>query len=650
LLNQREDYRIGGGLMSAGGPGDGTWNCVTGPWYTCANFIKREDISVEVDGTLHPLRCDMFRGRLTGVYLGVATIGEVEISLVDSAPFDQPWVTRLVAVNNLSRTVSHSVRIVANIHIAPDSNVHATVAGEADGTPQCLCLRMGLGVSCMSGPKSGWVPNRIERTLLIGFARTAEVAVGREESAHTITSAAVVIPAGGWHDFGLIHLGHTGQRPAQVYLDQLRAIAPAADTDATIQSWRAWFASVKPAFSLDRIPAGRARDIVEGSLCYLKTNQSSDGGIVANLPKYTMAWTRDAYCGLRGLLATGHHDESRRFILFMHRKFLAHGFIPNAMSCGSDTFALYNGNGENNPGRQAGAASPCPEANTAPETPALLVLAARDYHRSTGDDATLLEINVTLRHCLDIQLMHATANGYRLESSGDETELCGAVATKAAGYDRRLERHWSMASMALAIASMDFLIAWFKRLGEDPTAYRSAMDGRTYDLHTELVRFQEALERDFWRTDDPHAPGGVHVWCRIKDGHRFPPGHIANLTLFPLYHGTALLHPERAANDAAAVRSWFDPVRRSLPLVPVVGDGRYLGHDLGYLLWCLVKTGDQSRHTIHDALVNGPSASCWGTFAEAYDADGKPNYCRLRTFESGVNVDAIAFHHGLGAG
>jgi hypothetical protein len=84
-------------------------------------------------------------------------------------------------------------------------------------------------------------------------------------------------------------------------------------------------------------------------------------------------------------------------------------FIPNAVSTGSNEYALYNGNTENNPNRRLGQFSPCPEANTAPETPALLILVARDYFKATNDIKTLLEINESLQHSMDIQLKHAVA-------------------------------------------------------------------------------------------------------------------------------------------------------------------------------------------------------------------------------------------------
>lgn len=84
-----------------------------------------------------------------------------------------------------------------------------------------------------------------------------------------------------------------------------------------------------------------------------------------------------------------------------------------------------------------------------------------------------------------------------------------------------------------------------------------------------------------------------------------------------------------------------------LPLTAVTG-GKSLGHDLGYLLWGLVAVGDFQKAAVYDALVNGPSVGCWGTYNEAYDADAVPNANGLRSFETGVNISAIARYWGLG--
>jgi hypothetical protein len=40
--------------------------------------------------------------------------------------------------------------------------------------------------------------------------------------------------------------------------------------------------------------------------------------------------------------------------------------------------------------------------------------------------------------------------------------------------------------------------------------------------------------------------------------------------------------------------------------------------------------------------VNGPTVGCWGTYNEAYDPQGVPNRNGLRSFETGVNISAIA--------
>jgi hypothetical protein len=84
-----------------------------------------------------------------------------------------------------------------------------------------------------------------------------------------------------------------------------------------------------------------------------------------------------------------------------------------------------------------------------------------------------------------------------------------------------------------------------------------------------------------------------------------------------------------------------------LQLVPGADTG-FDGHTLGYLLWGLVDTGRPEARAVHDALVNGPTADCWGSFAEAYSKEGVPNDHDLRTFETGGNISAIAKYWGLG--
>jgi hypothetical protein len=63
----------------------------------------------------------------------------------------------------------------------------------------------------------------------------------------------------------------------------------------------------------------------------------------------------------------------------------------------------------------------------------------------------------------------------------------------------------------------------------------------------------------------------------------------------------------------------------------------------------LVAAGDSRKTAVYDALVNGPTVGCWGTYHEAYQTNGTPNANGLRSFETGVNLSAIGKYWGVGA-
>src|SRR5579863_8980525 len=84
-LNTREDFFMGNGYAGAGGSGDGTWNFLVGPDYTCPNYLKREELRLVVDGTEQALTMDVHRARKTGVFYGSSTNGDIKVTLVDFA-------------------------------------------------------------------------------------------------------------------------------------------------------------------------------------------------------------------------------------------------------------------------------------------------------------------------------------------------------------------------------------------------------------------------------------------------------------------------------------------------------------------------------------------------------------------------------------
>jgi len=598
--------------------------------------LQDEEIRVVVDGVEQPLTMQVHRARKTGIFYGTTNIGDLQIHLIDYAPMGQDWVGRMVRIENESRSTAHQVSVRALVVPITGPGRSHEIAGNTNAKEHWMDLKLDTSLRCAEGH---FCPNWANRYALITFDKPADPIIYTNESYRLETTAETIAP-GAVSDTVLYHYTHYEDVSAGECLKQIKQRSSAQDLADCIAWWQSWFDGVAPEYSLSRVKDERARDLVEGGLAILKMNECRDGGIVANERGWNMSYIRDGYCGLRGLTAFGHFEESKRFIQWLDHIYAVHGLIPDAAPGGSDIYAHPNGNN----GRW------CPEANAVVEVTALYILAARDYYHGTHDLATLTNVNTSLKYSMDAQLRYAGTNDYRLEFSGDETELCGASdvpGLKAEGYNRKLEQYWSMTSIALCAASLDFYIEYLKAKGENPAAYKNFQNNQALNLYNEMGHLQDALERDYWRTNAPGCPGGFYDWFRIKGNGAWPSGRLINFSLFPIYYGTPLKYPDHAQSDVEVMKSFFNP---ATPLLPVVGipGRRSLGHDLGYLLWALVVVGDPEKTDVYHALVNGPTAGCWGTYHEAYAGDGTPNANGLRSFETGVDLSAIAKYWEVG--
>ncbi len=635
-LNAREDFFLGNGCAAGGGAGDGTWNFLRGPDYTCPNYLEKEEIRLVVDGIEQPLIVDVHRARKTGIFYGVRTNGDLRIYLIDYAPMGQPWVARMVRVENESPSASHHLSVRAYVKPITGPGRSDDVNSIFNSQDQWIDLKVDTSLKCVM---NHFCQNWTNRFVTIAFDKpTPEMLV--TNGGYVLGTAAESIGPMASSQTVLYHYTHYDDIPTATYVKRIQRRNSSRDLANCIAWWQKWFDDVAPQYSLDRIADRRCRDLVEGGLAILKMNECRDGGIVANERGWDMSYVRDAYCGLRGLTTFGHFEESKRFIQWLDHKYHVHGLIPNAAPGGSDTYAHPNGNN----GRY------CPEANAVVEVTALYILAARDYYNGTHDFRTLTKVNTSLRYSMDAQLKYAETNDYRLEFSGDETELCGASdvdGLRAEGFNRKLGQYWSMTSVALCAASLEFYIHYLQLQGKDPAHYLNGQNHKMLNLNDELARLQDALERDFWRTNVPGFPNGFHDWFRVKSNGAWPSGRLLNFTLFPVYYGTPFKDPARGRCDVEAMKQFFNP---SVPLLPVTGiPGRKsLGHDLGYLLWDLVAVGDPERDAVYHALVDGPTACCWGAYHEAYSGDGTPNANGLRSFETGVDLSAIGKYWGIG--
>jgi hypothetical protein len=626
-LNPPTRYPLGNGVAMAVGGATGEWEQLAGPDYTCPNYIDTESLALEVDGVELPLHPEMRRARETGLYWGGITRGDLRIYLVDFAVRGQPWLSRLVLIDNMSATGSHDVRLRTTIHPRPETGMSDGFVQDAGGNRCGLFIQADPAVEVVYG--GGGATNR---SVVIAFGDTAGAAYVRGPDHIIESSLGHLAPNGSWN----LALDHYFRRDKTSDIDALAAIRALKSVPALEQSitdGQKWFRSVAPEYQLSRITEPRARDLMEGALAVLKTNQSLDGGLIAHSTHYKEGYIRDAVVGLRGLTACGHFEESKLWLAWIDHVRAHLGHLPDASSCATEL-------GDHEYDFDGG--------NTYAEEPALVLFTARDYYDGTKDLAPLKAVNATLQFCMDTQLQHADANDHRLEFNGDETEVCNPdslSATTANHADIRGES-WAYSSIGMCAASLDFYIKYVGLTGGDAAKYKNSITGTTVDLHAELEQLVKAMDRDFWRTDAPDFPGGIHEPFRLKADSAWPLQPIANLTLMPLYFAAPYRAGEKA-RDAAAVATWFDDKTGFLSRLPHA-DGGFEGHDLGYLLWALVETKNPAKDKVYHALVNGVTVDAWGTFDEDYDAQGQPNGHDLRSLESGTNLSALAKYWNLG--
>jgi hypothetical protein len=254
--------------------------------------------------------------------------------------------------------------------------------------------------------------------------------------------------------------------------------------------------------------------------------------------------------------------------------------------------------------------------------------------------------------CIEDQLQQAIANNYRLEFNGDETEICGAMDVSLSGMPARpptAMNYWSLSSLSMFNSSLNHFIRYLTLKGENPSIYKSTLTGETLDLNRELTNLTNAMDRDFWRTDVPECPNGLHDFFRKRSDMAWPKYRLTNFSLFPVYWGTPYAFPDRRAKDVEAIKNYFNDSTGFIQMIPGADTG-FEGHNLGYLLWCLVDVGDSKADDVHQALVSGSTSNFWGAFNEAHNKDGslKGHDNGLRSLETGCNVSALAKYWNLG--
>lgn len=271
-LNPPRHYSLGNGVGMAVGGATGEWEQLAGPDYTCPNYIDTESLALEIDGVEMPFHPEMRRGQETGLYWGGITHGDLRIYLVDFAVRGQPWIARLVMIDNTSATASHDVRIRATIHPHPDKGMSNGLVQDVGGARCGLFLQADPEAEVVFGGGGA-----TKRSVVIAFGDAAGAAYVRGDDHVIESSFGHLAPNGSWN-LALDHYFRRDKTSDVEALDAIRALKPVPALEQSIAEWQKWFHGVAPEYQLSRITEPRARDLMEGALAVMKTNQSLDGG------------------------------------------------------------------------------------------------------------------------------------------------------------------------------------------------------------------------------------------------------------------------------------------------------------------------------------------------------------------------------------
>lgn len=596
-LNQNEeDYFIGNGIAGGGGNGSGEWNFLIGPDYTSPTFLESEILKILLNEEEKALILNMHRIRGTGMFYGFTKIDSVFVHVIDFAIIGQPLTGRYLFLENKSINKIFSVKVKTEIRKRVDIRSSLVCNNSA------LLLHADTSAQLFGNGDGG---NWKDRYALISFNDTTSAFVSGSGT-DLITNNIVILP-GAIKQTCLYHYLFEGKvtSPDQ-FLEDIQNRNIEADLFNTSLEWGKWLSKGKKPDISDR----RVKDILESMLVGIKMQQNRCGGFIAGVRKYAFSYIRDSHGACRGLLAYGYTEEVKRFLDITNQKYNVFKYIPDAVQMGNDKFTHGDG-------------------NQFAESPAYVLLLARDYFLSTKDFEFLITIQDMLTYCIDIQINKAKEFNWLLPFNGDETEqyCMKEDGQEYGGFPALSEfnkNDWSMPSVAGCIASLEFYIDYLKmrKMGDKIEKYQVALNN-----------MKDSLEKCFYRNDI-----GFIDWAK-KRNNTWYPYRVTNFELMPLWFGASLIN-ESEKTAVIKMIQLIDPETGFLPNAPGNVDG-FCGNSLGYLLYDLTSLNESHKDIVYNTLINSNIIQRYGMVNEFYGPGGIPNLHNFRCFESGIVLEAI---------
>lgn len=594
-LNSRDEkYFIGNGIDGGGGNTAGEWDFLIGPDYTSPNFIYSETILFKIDDELQPVQFGFHRIRATGIFYGSAVVKNTLIQVVDFAvPGDPLLIRKFVITNNSKQPLSLQILALVKPGLAIKTKLHQ-LSGALLLTADTIAPLFG------NGDGGNWKIRHAQ------IAFTGRQSISEQDSIITLQSGKIqILPS----QFKTISLCHQ-LIDVQISNSKIPVVDEqyvSSKLNSALLYWEKWLREGSQIACDNQ----RVKDIIESSLIGIKMQQNRDGGFIAGARKYAFSYIRDSHGACRGMLSCGHSAEAKKYLQTTYNKFKVFKQIPNSVQMGADLSMHANG-------------------NQFAESPAYILLLARDYYKVTRDINFLIQINELLKYAMDIQISHAKEANWLLPFNGDETEkYCvredgqeyggNPVALTDFNPD-----DWSMPSLAACISSIDFYSQYLKLRGQD----------------NEIAIFEKSKQLLLQSISDNffNKQAGYIDWALKKDK-SFYPYTVVNFELLPLWFGASMQNGIEKQLTIAMLK-FINPTTGFIPNAPGNIEG-FCGHSLGYLLYNLSIMNSPERHKVFNTLINSNIIQKFGMVNEYYGPSGVPNMHNLRCFESGIVLDAI---------
>lgn len=597
FLNQqwKEDYFIGNGILGGGGNNEGVWNFLIGPDYTSPNFLKTEILTINLNGEERNISADMHRIRKSGIYYGTKKINEAEIHIFEYATPEKPMILRHIIVENKSESKSLNFQLKAVIKKAKQIN-------EKIIDNNALLLKADSESPLFGNGDGGYWKDSYALIAFNSMSKCVNI-----DSVQTLSTEKFTITPGQKKNVALVHYVFDDKDNSIIEnLNEIKSLNISQNLIDAEQEWNNWINKGETFCNEDL----RVKDILESMLVGIRMQQSRCGGFIAGTRKYAFSYIRDSHGACKGLLACGHTEEVKRYLEITNHKFHVFKSIPNSVQMGADEFSHADG-------------------NQYAESPAYVLLLAKDYYEATKDLDFLKSIDDLLSYAIDIQVENAKINNWLLPFNGDETEqYCLKIdGTEYGGFPSLTgfnRDQWSMTSVAACIASLDFYIDYLnlKKMDESIKDYQMAM-----------IKMKKSLIENFHQSE----LGGLQ-WAVKTDG-TFYPYNVTNFVLMPVWFGVSLKDDvEKSAIEN--LLPYINSKTGFIALAPGEVEG-FCGHTLALLLYGLTQLNLPEKDFIYNTLINSSVIQRYGMVNEFYGPKGSPNPHNLRVFESGIVIDAL---------